>query len=104
VNLDGEVDILDISLLFGESPFNEAVSRGWSAGDFNYDGVYDVLDVGAMLAANLYDAGSYLAGPAAGAGDPAAASPSVLAAAFATLSETTSSPTVSRRKLFATLP
>jgi hypothetical protein len=27
-----------------------------------------------------------------------------LAAAFATLSETTSSPTVSRRKLFATLP
>ena len=104
VNLDGEVDILDISLLFGESPFNEAVSRGWSAGDFNYDGVYDVLDVGAMLAANLYDAGSYLAGPAAGTGDPAAASPSVLAAAFATLSETTSSPTVSRRKLFATLP
>lgn len=104
VNLDGEVDILDISLLFGESPFNEAVSRGWSSGDFNYDGVYDVLDVGAMLAANLYDAGSYLAGPAPLAVDPAAASPSVLAAAFATLSETTSSPTVSRRKLFATLP
>ena len=31
----------------------------WDTGDFNYDGIFDMLDVADMIAASLYDQGSY---------------------------------------------
>ena len=86
-NLDGKVDNLDIAVLVGDSPFNTIVSGGWGAGDFNYDGVYDALDVSAMVATVLYDTGRYL--PQTAAVDPNAP---------------ITTTTTARRKFFATLP
>ena len=74
-------------MLVGDSPFNTIVSGGWGAGDFNYDGVYDALDVSAMVATVLYDTGRYL--PQTAAVDPNAP---------------ITTTTTARRKFFATLP
>ncbi|MFM7244410.1 MAG: rhamnogalacturonan lyase B N-terminal domain-containing protein [Planctomycetaceae bacterium] len=59
VNLDGQVDVVDLSMLLGVGTLDTAVSHGWADGDFNYDGFFDILDIGAFLATNLYDTGPY---------------------------------------------
>jgi len=40
--------------------FDSGRPADWSQGDFNVDGVVDLLDLGEMLAADLFDGGSYL--------------------------------------------
>jgi len=64
-NLDGTVDILDVSAMLVSGKFNTGESASWSEGDFNYDGTLDILDIAAMLSPRLYDAGSYMPSPAA---------------------------------------
>ena len=59
INLDGQVDVVDLSTLIGGGTLDTVVVRGWADGDFNYDGVCDILDIGAFLATNLYDGGPY---------------------------------------------
>jgi autotransporter-associated beta strand protein len=58
-NLDGQVDIIDISSMFGNFN-NPDITATWSAGDFNHDGRTDALDMGEFVAAGMFDAGSYL--------------------------------------------
>ena len=90
VNLDGQIDILDVSQLGAGGTYDTGAFADWARGDVNYDGVCDLLDVVGILAANGFDRGPYAAAP------PAAASPpptsaldagmlSAWAAAFATL-------------------
>jgi autotransporter-associated beta strand protein len=59
IDLDGTLDILDVSTLLTGKPLNTVVSQGWAESDFNYDGVFDILDIGEFLATNLYDEGPY---------------------------------------------
>jgi hypothetical protein len=59
INLDGQVDVVDLSTLLSSGTIEAVVSNGWADGDFNYDGVWDLLDIGAFLATGLYDAGPY---------------------------------------------
>lgn len=59
INLDGQVDIVDLSMLMGGGTIDTVVSKGWADGDFNYDGIYDLLDIGAFLSTGLYDGGPY---------------------------------------------
>jgi autotransporter-associated beta strand protein len=59
INLDGQVDVVDLSTLLSSGTIEAVVSNGWADGDFNYDGVCDLLDIGAFLATGLYDAGPY---------------------------------------------
>jgi len=59
INLDGQVDVVDLSTLIGGGTLDTVVVGGWADGDFNYDGVCDILDIGAFLATNLYDSGPY---------------------------------------------
>ena len=59
INLDGQVDVVDLSTLIGGGTLDSVVVRGWADGDFNYDGLCDVLDVVAFLASGLYDTGPY---------------------------------------------
>jgi hypothetical protein len=73
MNLDGGVDILDVTDLLASRLYDSGLAAGWSQGDFNYDNVVDVLDVQDLMATNLYDAGSYL--PAAA--PPATSAPSL---------------------------
>jgi autotransporter-associated beta strand protein len=58
-NLDGLVDILDVSLVLAASRFNTSDSASWSEGDFNYDGLFDILDVSDILGTALFNAGAY---------------------------------------------
>jgi len=56
-NLDGTVDILDISAVAGK--FGDGSSASWSDGDSNYDGVVDILDISELLSTALFNAGPY---------------------------------------------
>jgi autotransporter-associated beta strand protein len=60
INLDAAVDILDVSALLTGVSLNTVVSRGWGEGDFDYNGLFDILDIGAFLGTDLYDEGPYL--------------------------------------------
>jgi hypothetical protein len=31
----------------------------WSLGDFNYDGVFDLIDISELITADVYNAGPY---------------------------------------------
>lgn len=60
-NLDGVVDILDVSNIVASGKYNtESTNAEWIDGDFNYDGMVDILDVSLFLSEGLYDTGSYL--------------------------------------------
>jgi rhamnogalacturonan endolyase len=59
INLDGQVDVVDLSTLLGGGTLDTVVARGWADGDFNGDGVCDILDIGAFLGTNLFDGGTY---------------------------------------------
>jgi autotransporter-associated beta strand protein len=60
MNLDGGVDILDVTDLLASGLYDSGLAAGWPQGDFNYDNVADVLDIQELLVADLYDAGPYL--------------------------------------------
>ena len=60
INLDAAVDILDVSALLTGVSLNTVVSRGWGEGDFDYNGLFDILDIGAFLGTDLYEEGPYL--------------------------------------------
>lgn len=60
VNLDGVVDVLDVSALLAEGGYDAATPGAWTAGDFTYDGVVDILDISELFAAAAFDTGSYL--------------------------------------------
>ncbi|MBM4012290.1 MAG: hypothetical protein FJ286_13075 [Planctomycetes bacterium] len=44
-DLDGTVDILDLSNLLAAARFNRGAGSSWTEGDLNYDGLFDILDV-----------------------------------------------------------
>ena len=51
-NLDGQIDILDISTILGAASFDAAATGGWAAGDFNHDGRMNLADFN-VLASNF---------------------------------------------------
>jgi autotransporter-associated beta strand protein len=84
-NLDRSIDILDTLNVLAGGRFNAAGGAAWSDGDFNYDGVVDMIDVADLIGTGLYGHDGY--GVAAAAPSPAdeATGLSSLQAAFATL-------------------
>lgn len=59
-NLDGVIDILDLSEILSAGRFNTGDSANWSQGDTNYDGVFDILDISEILGTGLFNQGNYL--------------------------------------------
>ena len=61
IDLNGMVDILDVSALLAADRFNSnsGSAASWSEGDFNADGSFDILDVGELINANVFDRGPY---------------------------------------------
>jgi len=59
-NLDGSVDIVDLSNIFNAAYVDPGLTATWEAGDFNHDGIVDTLDLSELIAANLFDVGNYL--------------------------------------------
>jgi len=83
-NLDGLIDIQDVSNFVAGSQLNVGGPSDWEQGDFNHDGVVDLLDVSDIVSTGLYGGGSYL--PATSAAMAAElAAPSATALAFASL-------------------
>lgn len=58
-NVDGAVDILDISEVFSAGLYGSGQAGRWSAGDFNYDSFVDILDIGEFASAALFNQGAY---------------------------------------------
>jgi hypothetical protein len=56
-NLSGEVDIIDATNLLSSVKFGTVEAATWSEGDFNYDGLFDVLDLADFITANLFNSG-----------------------------------------------
>ncbi|MFM9025050.1 MAG: autotransporter-associated beta strand repeat-containing protein [Planctomycetaceae bacterium] len=72
VNLDGQIDSTDVSLIntggrFGQGPSSGAV---WAEGDFNYSGGVNSTDISLLNGTGLYGTGSYV--PTAPAGTSSA--------------------------------
>jgi len=91
-NLDGVVDIQDVSALLTSGKYNSGLSSDFGEGDYNHDGVVDVTDVTEFLSAGLYNAGSYLPASQSAAvevGTTTAVSPAD--AAFAAMASTSQS-------------
>ena len=67
-NLDGQVNLTDVSLINNGGKFGQGASTGatWSQGDYNYSGGVTLTDISLLNNAALYNAGSYL--PATGLG------------------------------------
>jgi len=80
VDLDGMVDILDVSTLIAADLFDGGGPASWSDGDFNADGAFDILDIGELVGADVFDRGSY---DAAGLAAAAVPEPTMPAAVFA---------------------
>ena len=59
VDLDGVVDVVDMSGLMADGEFNTGIVATWSLGDFNYDGVFDLIDISELITADVYNAGPY---------------------------------------------
>lgn len=100
LNMDGIVDILDISAMLVSGKFNTNGVATWSDGDANYDGVVDVFDISVFLASGHFDSGGHITSPVT----PVRDSLSVTDAAFAALwAEYPSSESVTgkRRRLTA---
>ena len=89
IDLNGLVDVLDVSALLAADRFNSGSAASWSEGDFNADGSFDILDVGELINANVFDRGPYEAAGSVVAtaavpepGIPAAVAVSALAVAW----------------------
>ena len=91
-NLDGIVDLLDLSNVIASGRFDNGTASGWADGDFNYDGIVDILDATGLISTGLVDAGAYI--PAASPSATAAATVTALSpteAAFLSLAATDAS-------------
>ena len=53
------MDTLDVRIFLAKGRFDTGLPATWAEGDFNYDGVADILDVAEFFATGLYDAGPY---------------------------------------------
>jgi hypothetical protein len=87
-NLDGVLDILDLSEILSAGKFNTGASANWTQGDTNYDGVFDIVDLADVLGTGLFNQGSYLtqgaaSSAAAETGTVATFDPALVFAAFA---------------------
>ncbi len=101
-NLDGVLDILDLSEILSAGKFNTGASANWAQGDTNYDGAFDILDISEILGTNLFNEGTYLTQPAASSAAADAGSVSTFdqALVFAALAmETGDQPVVKRKSL-----
>lgn len=58
-NLDGMVDVLDVTNMLSAGVVGTSAPAGWWQGDFTYDGVVDLLDVAELLGWGLYGQSSY---------------------------------------------
>jgi len=58
-NLDWSVDILDIANVIAGAKFNSGLPAAWNEGDFNDDGLCDMLDVADLMSTDLYAASPY---------------------------------------------
>ena len=58
-NLDGTVNIFDVSAIAASNKYNTGAKGSWFEGDFNYDGVINVFDVSDLLGTSLYNTGAY---------------------------------------------
>jgi hypothetical protein len=59
-NLDGSVDAADAEGVATSFRSPDSSGAGWHGGDFNYDGIVDLLDISALLSTGLFDQGVYL--------------------------------------------
>ena len=59
VNVDGAVDILDVSKFLVSGKFDTGLPAVWEEGDFGSDGLIDILDAAAFMNTGLFDAGFY---------------------------------------------
>jgi autotransporter-associated beta strand protein len=59
VDLDGVVDVADVSVLVAAGEFNRGIAATWSLGDFNYDGLFDLLDTADLVVAGVFNVGPY---------------------------------------------
>jgi autotransporter-associated beta strand protein len=68
VNLDGQINSTDVSLMNSGGKFGQGPSSGavWAEGDFNYSGGVTLTDISLLNNSGLYGQGSYL--PVAGLG------------------------------------
>jgi autotransporter-associated beta strand protein len=62
-NLDGIVDIFDLSRLVASGKFGQGTAAEWYEGDFNYDGTFNSFDLTQLVSGGLFQRGSYMAGP-----------------------------------------
>ncbi|GEM_PF-511903 len=58
-NLDGMLDLLDVSEFIAAARYDNGAAANWGEGDYTYDGVSDILDVSLFLSTGLFDAGTY---------------------------------------------
>jgi autotransporter-associated beta strand protein len=58
-NVDGAVDILDVSNFLVSGKFDSGLPAVWEEGDFGSDGLIDILDAAAFMNTGLFDAGFY---------------------------------------------
>jgi autotransporter-associated beta strand protein len=78
-NLDGMIDLLDLSNFIASGKFDKGTASDWVDGDFNYDGIVDILDATSLISTGLVDAGAYI---------PAASPSATAAGTLSTLSPT----------------
>jgi len=58
-NVDGAVDVLDVSNFLVSGKFDSGLAAVWEEGDFGSDGLIDILDAAAFMNTGLFDAGFY---------------------------------------------
>jgi len=51
--------MLDVANVLAGARFNSGAPASWSEGDFNHDGVFDMLDVADLMSTGIYAADSY---------------------------------------------
>jgi hypothetical protein len=107
ISLDWKVDVLDAANLLAGGNFNTGGSARWGEGDFNYDGMVDILDVAGFITTGLYDQGTYNVLPGANGAAVAVPEPSgaaTLTALFGLAGWLVVVPPTSRLTLLLRLP
>jgi autotransporter-associated beta strand protein len=92
-NLDGMVDILDISQFVAAGMYDVSQPALWADGDFNYDGIVDLLDAAEFIGAGaLGQAGVDGSAAVASVPEPVVPTHALLAAVLVTITAVRSSP------------
>jgi len=92
-NLDGFIDILDVSQFVAAGQYDTWAPAIWADGDFNYDGVVDLLDAAEFIGAGLFDQGvASGAAMVAAVPEPTLPAAALLAAILFTIRAVRSSP------------